>query len=159
MKKTDTIMAIKIEPDKYPELIKLDDDDTLEEQLADIVHGDIECIYPFSDDHVVLICDEEGKCKMQTKNRAILDEETGELRDIICGTFVISGVPAGDQEGLVSLTQEQLQKYCGLFRQPELITTSTTSKGDIMVHISRHEENVLVGDAKDTIVVPWKPGM
>ena len=82
--------------------------------LQQIVDGCIEAVYPF-DDHVAIICNEEGKINGLELNRSLQDE-TGKIFDIVAGTFLIVGL--GDED-FSSLTQEQQKKYYSLFEYPE----------------------------------------
>ena len=54
-------------------------------------------------------------------NRAIFDENTGELLDAIAGNFFIVGTPE-DSDSFQSLSTEQEMKYSKLFRYPEHIS-------------------------------------
>ena len=63
------------------------------------------------------VCNEEGKINDLPLNRAIRDADTGDIADIIAGTFFIAG-DTGDGD-LCSLTQEQLEHFSQRFAQPE----------------------------------------
>lgn len=79
------------------------------------VDGYIETLYPF-DDPVGLICNEEGKLEGLPLNRALRDED-GKPYDIIAGTFLVVGLSEDD---FCSLTDEQIEKYTELFKEPEV---------------------------------------
>ena len=49
--------------------------------------------------------------------RVLRDPDTGEIMDIICGTFVICGLTTDD---FASLTTKQIQCYTKLFEYPEI---------------------------------------
>ena len=74
--------------------------------MQSVVGGYIQAIYPFDDEEIALICNEEGKLIGLAPNRRLGD-------DILCGVFY---VVAEDDEGeLVSLTPEQVEKYSEFF--------------------------------------------
>ena len=87
------------------------------ESMQAVVGGYIQAIYPFEDDELALICNEEGKLLGLEPNRAVRNEETNEIMDIVCGTFLICGL---GEEDFCSLTEEQIEKYSKMFEQPEL---------------------------------------
>ena len=111
------IEVLYIEPGKYPRTITIND--TLEE-MQHLVGGYIEEYSPFDDD-VSIVCNDEGKIHGLPLNRAIYNEKTGELMDIVAGSFFIVGTPPG-AESFQSLTQEQQMKYSKMFRYPERFT-------------------------------------
>ena len=111
------IEVLYIEPGKYPRTITIND--TLEE-MQHLVGGYIEEYSPFDDD-VSIVCNDEGKIHGLPLNRAIYNEKTGELMDIVAGSFFIVGTPPG-AESFQSLTQEQQMKYSKMFRYPEKFT-------------------------------------
>ncbi len=88
------------------------------ETLQELVGGLIEAIYPFEDDHVALICNEEGKLLGLPLNRALRDER-GEIYDIVSGTFLICSAPP-ESESFESLSDEQIQKYKRKFEHIEI---------------------------------------
>ena len=53
--------------------------------MQSVVDGLIQAVYPFSDP-VALICNDEGKFLGLPPNR-VLRDESGNVYDIICGTF------------------------------------------------------------------------
>ncbi len=84
-------------------------------EMQKIVDGYIEIISPF-EDQVVLVCNEEGKLRDLPPNRALRDK-TGQIRDVIVGTFFLCGIDA--ERELCSLTPAQEEKYRELFRETE----------------------------------------
>lgn len=78
------------------------------------VDGLVEAFYPF-EDNMCILCNEEGRYNGMEPNRAVYDDE-GVIMDIIFGPFLIVGLGEEDFE---SLTEEQLEKYTEMFRQPE----------------------------------------
>lgn len=85
--------------------------------MQDIVGGTIQVLFPF-EDPVALVCNDEGKLLGLPFNRALRDRE-GKTYDIVCGTFFLCGAPP-NSDRFDSLTDEQVEKYGALFRQPEL---------------------------------------
>ena len=105
---------LKICPGQKPELVSMPN--TLD-ALQEAVGGSIQAIYPY-DDPVALICNEEGKLLGLEPNRALHCEETGEIYDILCGTFLICGLGSED---FTSLTKPLAEKYARKFQSPELL--------------------------------------
>ena len=83
------ISVLLVEPNKYPKMIEIDD--TLE-VMQTVVGGDIEEYMPFEDE-VAIICNEEGKITGMAPNRAVYEENSREMLDIICGKFFIVYAP------------------------------------------------------------------
>ena len=104
-----------VEPSKIPYTKEIDGN---LESMQEIVGGLIAAIYPFAE-QVALVCHDEGKLIGLAPNRAIHEPPTGEVLDIIAGTFFVCGCPA-DSDSFVSLTDEQMQRYHALFYRPEL---------------------------------------
>ena len=107
-----TMTVLKIMPGRKPEQIEIPH--TLD-AMQYLVCGSIQAIYPY-EDNVALVCNEEGKLLGMEPNRAVYDEETGDILDIISGTFFICGL---GKEDFCSLTAQQLERYSNLFRHPE----------------------------------------
>ena len=74
------------------------------QSMQEIVGGTIQAIYPF-EGPVALICNDEGKLLGLPPNRALYDETSGNVYDVIVGTFFICGAPVG-AEDFTSLTDE-----------------------------------------------------
>ena len=108
------ISVLLVEPNKYPKMIEIDD--TLEAMQA-VVGGDIEEYMPFEDE-VAIICNEEGKVNGLTPNRAVYEENSREMLDIICGKFFITYAPF-DAERFQSLPPDLAEKYREKFKYPE----------------------------------------
>ena len=104
---------LKICPGLKPERITIDSG---LKSLQKMVDGYIEAFYPYADS-VGFICNEEGKLLGLEPNRAVRNEETNEIMDIVCGTFLICGL---GEEDFCSLTEKQIEKYSKMFEQPEL---------------------------------------
>lgn len=107
--------VLVVEPNQKPEVREISSG--LESMQA-VVGGLIEAVYPF-DDPVALICNEEGKITGLPLNRCLRDE-SGEINDIIAGTFFLCGAPA-ESESFTSLTDEQIEAYTERFATPEII--------------------------------------
>ena len=108
------ISVLLVEPNKYPEMIEIDD--TLEAMQA-VVGGDIEEYMPFEDE-VAIICNEEGKVNGLTPNRAVYEENSREMLDIICGKFFVAYAPF-EAERFQSLPPDLAEKYREKFKYPE----------------------------------------
>ncbi len=104
-----------VEPERRPEPREISG--SLEE-MQHIVGGLIQPIYPFEDDFVTLVCHDEGKLLNLPANRGLRDE-TGQIYDILFGTFFLCGAPP-DCEHFTSLTPEQEERYRKLFYTPEM---------------------------------------
>ena len=108
------ISVLLVEPNKYPKMIEIDD--TLEAMQA-VVGGDIEEYMPFEDE-VAIICNEEGKITGMAPNRAVYEENSREMLDIICGKFFIVYAPF-EAERFQSLPPDLAEKYREKFKYPE----------------------------------------
>ena len=62
------------------------------------------------------VCNDEGKINGLPLNRAIRDEDTNEIVDIIAGTFFICDCR---KESFGSLSEEQQKRYLEKYRLPE----------------------------------------
>ena len=83
-----------------------------------MVGGPIQAVYPFQEEEVALICNEEGKLDGLPLNRVLKDVD-GTIYDVIAGTFFLCGAPP-DAESFTGLSEEQLQRYEELFHDVEL---------------------------------------
>lgn len=108
------ISVLLIEPNKYPKMTEIDD--TLE-AMQKVVGGDIEEYMPFDDD-VAIICNEEGKVNGLPPNRAVYEENSREMLDIICGKFFVAYAPF-EAERFQSLPPDLAEKYREKFKYPE----------------------------------------
>ena len=86
--------------------------------LQGFVGGLIQVLYPFEDEHIALICNDEGKLLGLPLNRALRNKR-GEIYDIVSGTFLICSAPP-DSENFESLSDEQIQKYIKKFINIEI---------------------------------------
>ena len=86
-------------------------------EMQDMVGGLIQAVYPFAEP-VALVCNDEGKLLGLPLNRVLRLPETGEIYDVIAGTFFLCGAPP-DSDRFVGLTEDQLSRYAQRFRVPE----------------------------------------
>lgn len=107
--------VLVIEPMKEPYVKEIDGK---LKTLQGFVGGLIQVLYPFEDEHVALICNDEGKLLGLPLNRA-LRNSLGEIYDIISGTFLICSAPP-DSENFESLSDEQIWKYTKEFGHIEI---------------------------------------
>ena len=103
-----------IEPGKPPVSAVIDN--TLSAMQA-VVGGLIQAIYPF-DEPVALVCNEEGKLLPLLPNRTLRHPETGQIYDVIYGTFFLCSAPP-DSENFESRSPEQIDRYTSHFKFPE----------------------------------------
>ena len=115
-----TMTALKVMPGHKPERVTIPH--TLE-AMQEQVGGYIQAIYPYKDP-VAIICNEEGKLRGMEPNRAIRDQESKEIMDIICGPFFICGL---GEEDFCSLAEEQMAHYEDLFQSPEVFLWNGTN--------------------------------
>lgn len=104
-----------IEPGKVPKEEEISED---LKSMQSIVGGTIQAVYPF-EESISLICNDDGKLLGLKPNRCLLNQETGEIYDIIYGTFFLCLAPS-DSDNFESLTLEQLSKYKKQFESPEV---------------------------------------
>ena len=107
-----TLSVLKIAPGQYPQQVEIDND---LKALQQAVGGFIGASYPFADDPVAIVYNDNGKLMGLPLNRALRDE-SGEAYDVIAGTFLVIGL---DEEDFASLSPELAQKYEKQFHQPE----------------------------------------
>lgn len=108
------IRVLVVEPERRPEMREIDGS---LKSMQEVVGGWIQALFPF-DETVALVCNDEGKILNLPANRGLRDE-TGQIYDIVCGTFFICGAPA-DCDHFISLTPEQIERYRERFYTPEM---------------------------------------
>ena len=106
------MQVIMLEPDKTAYLKEIGNDLA---SMQEEVEGYIEIIYPFKDQYVGLVCNEEGKLNGLPLNRAITDDN-GEIIDIIAGKAFICDC---SEDELQSLNPELTRKYLDKFYHPQ----------------------------------------
>lgn len=105
------IKVVLVKPMQKPAVIEIDPG---YKSMQLVVVGNIGEMMPF-DEEVAIVCNEEGKNIGLALNRSIKDSE-GEIYDIIAGDFFIC---AASGENFTSLSDEQVQRYCEKFKNPE----------------------------------------
>lgn len=108
-----------VEPNAEPRAVEIDG--SLASMQA-LVGGLIEAVYPF-EDPVALICNDEGKLAGLPQNRPLKHPETGEVYDVVYGTFFVCSAPA-DSENFESLQDDLIEKYSKVFALPKFVCTS-----------------------------------
>lgn len=108
---TDTITVLSVKPLREPCVITIPNKlRTMQDQVG----GMIEAVYPF-EDPVAIILNEEGKLNGSMPNRGLYDS-SGNLYDVIAGTFLIVGL---SEEDFCSLSEELSAKYMEKYKVPE----------------------------------------
>ena len=115
--------ALKVYPGCSPRLVDVGED---LESLQNEVKGYIQVLYPF-EDKVGIVCNEDGKLIGLEANR-IMQNEDGEIYDILCGSFLIVGLGDEDFEDLPS---DMIDKYTEMYKTPEYFVR--TKNGGIVV--------------------------
>ena len=108
------ITVIMVEPNQEARITEID---SSLESMQNIVGGYIEEYMPFEDE-VAIICNEEGKVNRLPLNRAVYDEHSKEMIEIIAGDFFIAYAPVGS-ENFKSLPKDLEKKYAEKFKYPE----------------------------------------
>ena len=121
--------AIVIKPGRYACLKDLD---LSYHSLRTLVGGYIEMTYPFSDEEIAVISNEEAKLLDLGPNRAVRSKE-GEVLDIYCGTMVVVALaPEGEFR---SLTEEEVNLVLRRWERPETKDDWDGVKPNMTVHI------------------------
>ena len=94
--------VLVVEPEHRPEVREINDSLKV---MQGIVGGLIQPIY--LDDSVALVCNDEGRLMNLPANRGLRDK-SGQMYDIVFGTFFLCGAPA-DSDHFTSLTPEQIE--------------------------------------------------
>ncbi len=97
--------------------------------MRDIVGGDIDATYPFTEP-VAVVFNAQGKLLDLPYNRPLMDE-SGLPYDIVCGTFFLAGIGAED---FVSLTDDQIQRYKSLYDNVVVITAEKPAPQEKQAH-------------------------
>ena len=113
MKEGVAMRVLVVEPERRPEVREIDDS---LKAMQEIVGGYIQPIY--LDNSVALVCNDEGKLMNLPANRG-LRNKSGQMYDIVFGTFFLCGTPA-DSDHFTSLTPEQIERYQKRFYTPEM---------------------------------------
>ena len=119
---------VLVEPRKVAQITEME---LSLENMQKTVGGLIQAVYPW-EDKVTLVCNDEGKLLGLPPNRA-LEDENGDVHDIVHGTFFICGLT---EDNFGPLTDEQAELYLKKFRNPQAFMYATD--GTIFA-IERHE--------------------
>ena len=106
------MLVLKVEPGKKAVAKEIENE---LEALQKEVGGYIERIYPFEEDSVAILANEEGILLNLQLNRTIRNND-GTIINAIVGTFLVVGVGEDD---FVSLSDDLLQKYLKYYETPE----------------------------------------
>lgn len=119
MMEEEKIRILLVQPGKYPvEKTILPTLKTLQEQ----VQGSIEIVYPWPDQRIALVCNDESKLTGRPLNRAL-----PEIQDIIAGDFFLCGLRDTDDGGdLCSLSPDQMERMKERFHEPNLFARTAT---------------------------------
>ena len=104
--------VLLVKPNEHPQNISIGAE---LKDLQEAVGGSIGASYPFADDPVAIVYNDDAKLIGLPLNRSLRDEN-GEMYDAVAGTFLVAGL---GEEDFASLTPELAQKYEQLFHQPE----------------------------------------
>lgn len=108
---TEDITVLSVKPLKEPCVITIPNKlRTMQDQVG----GMIETVYPF-EDPVAILLNDEGKLNGSIPNRGLYDS-SGNLYDVIAGTFLIVGL---SEEDFCSLSEELSEKYMEKYKIPE----------------------------------------
>ena len=102
--------AIVIKPGKYA---RIEDIDPTYSTLRSLVGGNIEMTYPFEDEYLAVISNEESKLLDLPPNRAARRTD-GTVADIYCGTMVVVALaPEGEYRDLINKEAKMVLQMWG----------------------------------------------
>lgn len=105
--------AIIIKPGKFARIAEIEPTYSV---LRALVGGNIEMTYPFEDEYLAVISNEEAKLLDLPPNRAARRTD-GSIADIYCGTLVVVALaPEGDYR---DLTKSEAKTVLQMWGQPE----------------------------------------
>ena len=105
------LKAIVIKPGKF---VRLTDIDLTYSTLRTLVGGNIEMTYPFEDEYLAVISNEEAKFLDLPPNRAVRRAD-GSVADIYCGTMVVVALaPEGEYRDLTKTEAKMVLKMWGM---------------------------------------------
>lgn len=105
-----------VEPLEKPRVVEIDHS---LETMQKTVGGTIACTYPWDDPVGLVHCD-DALALGYPLNR-MLKDESGNVYDIVPGTFFIAGLT---EDSFGNLTDELAEKFMALFRYPEMYVRS-----------------------------------
>ena len=128
--------AIVIKPGKTA---KVTDLDLSYHSLRTLVGGYIEMTYPFPDEEIAVISNEEAKLLDLAPNRAIRRAD-GTVIDIYCGTMVVVALaPEGEYR---SLTTEEVNQVMAVWERPETKSDWGGAKPNTTIRVFANPEAV-----------------
>ena len=108
---TNTIRILLVEPMEKPKLVNIEHS---LKSLQKLVGGNIEMTYPFEDEYLAVISNEESKLLDLPPNRAIRRAD-GSVIDIYCGTMVVVALaPEGEYRDLTNKEAKTVMKMWGV---------------------------------------------
>ena len=107
------LKAIIIKPGKYARLTEID---PIYSVLRTLVGGNIEMTYPFGDEYLAVISNEEAKLLDLPPNRAARRTD-GSVADIYCGTMVVVALAPEDEYR--DLTKTETKMVLNMWGTPE----------------------------------------
>lgn len=134
----ETMTVLVVEPLKEPYIKEIS---TGLSAMQAEVGGMIAATYPFYD-QVAVICNDEGKLNGIELNRALRDD-SGEIYDIVAGTFLVTGL---GEENFSSLSPELAEKYMEQFKTPELFAMVDGELTVLPVLVEEHAEQTISPD-------------
>ena len=135
MERIEEMRVLLVEPLEAPRLVTIPH--TLE-AMQELVGGTIACTYPW-DDLVGLVHCDEAMDKGMPLNR-MLKDESGNIYDIVPGTFFIAGLTS---DSFCSIPDDLAEKYTELFRYPEFYMRTMNGKV-VCFRIGRNEPPVTI---------------
>lgn len=119
--------VLLVEPGKHPRVVDIEH--TLEEMYRILECDTITATYPWEEDYVALVTDDEGLFKDNPWNR-VIDQYT-----TIKGNFFICGLSEDD---FSDLPDDLIEKYKRMFWIPQAFIP--TSHGMIVIHVDDGSE-------------------
>lgn len=105
--------AIVIKPGKYAQITEIE---PTHSTLRTLVGGNIEMTYPFEDEYLAVISNEEAKLLDLPPNRAARRND-GSVADIYCGTMVVVALaPEGEYR---DITNKEAKTVLQMWGPPE----------------------------------------
>ena len=128
--------AIVIKPGKFA---RVKDLDLSYHTLRTLVGGNIEMTYPFEDEYLAVISNEESKLLDLPPNRAARRTD-GSVADIYCGTMVVVALaPEGEYR---SLTNREAKTVLQMWGPPEDKNTWGGAKPNTTIQVFANPEAV-----------------
>jgi len=105
------LKAIVIKPGKHAQIVDIN---PTYSTLRTLVGGNIEMTYPFEDEYLAVISNEEAKFLDLPPNRAVRRAD-GSVADIYCGTMVVVALaPEGEYRDLTKTEAKMVLKMWGM---------------------------------------------